>query len=330
VAIVGAGPGGIAALYELRQLADASPGRHIHVVIFESDSSNFLFTPRPTNPTQLTTRRAGRVSSYYAPNTVYEIGAMRFPSIAGLTWHYAARAFGRERIVNPLPNPGTVPTEFVFGSRFDRYFGAQWMDPASPTLMVRELVIEGLVGTGPNPPYLIGQRTPAQVIGLLTAPNTPQSTLAQIQADWGVFILQNDGTTLEAAVRAILTTAQQNHRLPTVAGLTGRQLLDWCVELFGRFGFGTGGFKSLYNISLVEMMRLVLWDYSNEYTFPPDVAPDNVDFIAQLHSLATRPASNFRVESARARVSDVFHRANPRAAGVAFYDDAGVSKLSLG
>ena len=86
---------------------------------------------------------------------------------------------------------------------------------------------------------------------MLKDPNTSQPTLAQIQTDWGGFIKQNDGTTLEAAVRAILTTAQQNHRLPVITGLSGQQLLDWCVELFGRFGFGTGGFKSLYNISLV-------------------------------------------------------------------------------
>jgi hypothetical protein len=159
VAIIGAGPGGIAALYELRQLANANPGRNFDVVIFELDASNFLFTPRPHNPTQVTPRRAGRVSSYFAPHTVYEIGAMRFPSIAGLTWHYAERAFGADTIVNPFPNPGTVPTEFVFGSRFGRYFGAQWLDPHSPTRTVRDLVIEGLVGTGTNPPYRIGTHT---------------------------------------------------------------------------------------------------------------------------------------------------------------------------
>jgi phenylalanine 2-monooxygenase len=319
VAIIGAGPAGIAALYELRQIANANPGRRIEAVIFETDPANFMFPSPP--PQYVTPRRAGRVSSYFTPQTVYEIGAMRFPSIAGLTWHYAERAFGAATVVNPFPNPGTVPTEFVFGSRFDRYFGAQWLDPNSPTRTVRDLVIEGLVGTGPNPPYKIGPYTPAQVIALLVNPNTPQATLAQIQAYWGLFIKANDGTTLEAAVRLILTTAQQNGRLPLITGLTGDQLLDWCVELFGRFGFGTGGFKSLYNISLVEMMRLVLWDYSNEYTFPPNLAPGNVDFIAKLRDIAAEPpVANFRMASVHARVSDVFHRAEPRAACVAYYE----------
>jgi hypothetical protein len=182
VAIIGAGPGGIAALYELRQLANANPRRAFEVVIFEADPSNFLFTPRPVNPTHVIPRRAGRVSSYTTPHTVCEIGAIRFPLIAGLTWHYAERAFGAGTVVNPFPNPGSVPTEFVFGSRFDRYFGAQWLDPTSPTRTVRDLGIEGLVGTGPNPPNKIGPYTAAPVIALLTNPNTP---LANLGADPG-------------------------------------------------------------------------------------------------------------------------------------------------
>jgi tryptophan 2-monooxygenase len=328
VAIIGAGPAGIAALFELRRLADNGPNHAFDVEVFEADAANFLFTPRPTNPAHVTPRRAGRVSSYYAPDTVYEIGAMRFPSIAGLTWHYASLAFGPGPVVTPFPNPGTVPTEFVFGNRFDRYVGATWLDPASPTLAVRDIVIAGLVGTGPNPPYMIGPLTPGQVSAALANPNTPQPVLARIQDDWADFIKQYDGTTLEAAVRAILTTAQQHNQLPPVVGLTGQQLLDWCVELFGRFGFGTGGFKPLYNISLVEMMRLVLWDYSNEYTLPANLAPGNVDFIAQLHSVATRTAPNFRATSRLARVSDVFHRDEPRSAGIAYYDNAAAVKFA--
>ena len=323
VAIVGAGPAGIAALYELRQIANANTSRRFDVVMFETDPANFLF-PSPPPIANVAPRRAGRVSSYFTPRTVYEIGAMRFPSIAGLTWHYAERAFGAGTVVDPFPNPGTVPTEFVFGSRFDRYVGGQWLDPNSPTRVVRDLVIEGLVGTGTNPPYRIGPYTPLQVIGFLSSPTTPQPTLAQIQAYWEVFVKDHDGTTLEAAVRSILATAQQNGRLPAVTGLTGNQLLDWCVELFGRFGFGTGGFKPLYNISLVEMMRLVLWDYSNEYTFPAALAPGNVDFIAKLRDIAlTPPSGNFRFTEVQARVCDVFHQAEPRLAGVAYYVSGG-------
>lgn len=324
VAIIGAGPGGIAALYELRQLANAAPTHRFDVAIFEPDPANFLYTPRPVNPSQVTPRRAGRVSSYYTPQTVYEIGAMRFPSIAGMTWHYAERAFGASPDVNVFPNPGTVPTEFVFGSQFDRYLGDTWQNPASPTRRVRTLVINGLTG----PTYMIGPHTPGQLIPILKDPATPQPVLAQIQKDWGVFIQQNDGTTLEAAVRAILTAAQQGGQLPPIPGLTGAQQLDWCVELFGRFGFGTGGFKPLYNISLVEMMRLVLWDYSNEYTFPPSLAPGNVDFIAQLYNLASASAPNFAVTHFRARVSDVFHQSNPRMAGIAFYDETNIVKFA--
>ena len=323
VAIIGAGPAGIAALYELRQIADTIPRRRVDVVIFETDASNFLFTPRPVDPTVITPRRAGRVSSYYTPATVYEIGAMRFPEIAGMTWHYAERAFGANEVANPFPNPGTVPTEFVFGSQFDRYVGDTWLFPRSPTRRVRDLVVAGLTG----PTYRIGPLTPLEVSDELKKQNADPAILRRIQKDdWPRFIKEHDGTTLEAAVRLILTEALQRNQLTDVTGLKDAQLLDWCVELFGRFGFGTGGFKPLYNISLVEMMRLVLWDYSNEYTFPPNLAPGNVDFIAQLYDRATRPSGNFRVTEVRARVSDVFHRDSPRDAGIAFYDNTGFIK----
>jgi tryptophan 2-monooxygenase len=323
VAIIGAGPAGIAALYELRQIADTIPRRRVDVVIFETDASNFLFTTQLVDPKVITPRRAGRVSSYYTPATVYEIGAMRFPEIAGLTWHYAERAFGPNEVVDPFRNPGTVPTEFVFGSQFDHYVGDTWLFPDSPTRKVRDLVIAGLTG----PTYRIGPLTPLEASKELKNPNADPAVLRRIQNyDWPQFIRDHDGATLEAAVRFILTEAQQHNQLPDVKGLKDAQLLDWCVELFGRFGFGTGGFKPLYNISLVEMMRLVLWDYSNEYTFPPSRAPGNVDFIAQLYDIAARPSGNFRVAKVQACVSDVFHRDNPREAGVAFYDNDGPAK----
>jgi tryptophan 2-monooxygenase len=63
VAIIGAGPAGIAALYELRQIADTIPLRRVDVVIFETDALNFLFTPPPVNPTVITPRRAARAGS---------------------------------------------------------------------------------------------------------------------------------------------------------------------------------------------------------------------------------------------------------------------------
>jgi hypothetical protein len=318
VAIIGAGAAGIAALYELRQVADANPEHEFRVLVIEVDGSNFLFTPRPQTPKKVTPRRAGRVSSYFAPNTVYEIGAMRFPSIAGLTWHYAQRVFGGNKPVTPFPNPGTVPTEFVFGSRFDHYFGNTWKDAKSPTKIVRDIVLDELVGKRPPAMYTIGTLRPVEVIPKLKDRATPQSELKKIQQNWEKFVKDYEGTTLEAAVRKILE--HNITKLPAIRGLTGGQLLDWCVELFGRFGLGTGGFKPLYNMSLAEVMRLLLWEYSNEYTFPPDVAPGNVEFIDGLckKALLNLP-NNFKFSYLRARVSDVFHYDKPRAVGVALY-----------
>jgi hypothetical protein len=309
IAIVGAGAAGIAALYELGHIARNCPGHQLEVTIFETDASNFLFRKQPPDPDAATVRRAGRVSSYCTPHAVYEIGAMRFPSIAGLTWHYAAAVFGAKQEVKAFPNPGTVPTEFVFGSQFDRYKGDTWQDPNSPTKAVRDLVLDGLTKGS----YRIGSQTPTQLMRELKDKTTSLGVLRQIQRDWKSFVEQHEGTTLEAAVREVL----KNSTLPQVAGLRGGQLLNWCVELFGRFGFGTGGFKPLYSVSLVEFMRLLLWDYSNEYVLP---STDNVEFIERLNQAAQ--AENLNVMRKQARVTDVFHQSDTRQAVICSYADS--------
>ncbi|MFL9998616.1 tryptophan 2-monooxygenase oxidoreductase [Paraburkholderia sediminicola] len=324
IAIVGAGPGGVAALYELGRMATSS--RPVHVTLYESDPDNFAVQRNSNSrPKALVRRRAGRVSSYSASdNTVYEIGAMRFPTIAGLTWHYAQAVFGDEPMCQQFPNPGTVPTEFVFGSQFDRYVGNEWLNPASPTKRVKELVLRGLYGAPyPElihlaPVYRIGARTGLDANELLVDPDTPDSELQEFTTDWNEFIEQHDGTSLEGAVRHILT--QYSTSLPSVAGLTGKQLISWCVELFGRFGFGTGGFKPLFNMSLVEMMRLMLWDYSNEYTFPTSEVKGNVQFVEAIYDKAIENEF-LTVDVVHARVSDVFQSgaAQDLAARIAFY-----------
>jgi len=333
VGIVGAGPGGIVALYELSRMATAQ--RRVKVTLYERDSINFAVQRSPAQSKALFQTRAGRVSSYFSSpggtpdsaNTVYEIGAMRFPSIAGLTWHYAKSVFGSDPLCNQFPNPGTVPTEFVFANQFDRYVGNTWLDPQSPTKLVRDLVLQGLVGqvdaSGSPVPnsslYPIGTRTAIEASQLLMNPTATVGALNLFIADWNKFIADNDGTTLEGAVRRILTSYQGN--LPAIDGIGGGQLISYCVELFGRFGFGTGGFKPLFNISLVEMMRLLLWDYSNEYTLPTELVKGNVDFIKAIYDKALANPY-FTCEVKHARVSDVFMStdlARTTRANVAFY-----------
>lgn len=326
IAVVGGGVAGIAAIYELSRLANAS--QNLNVTLFESDHEHFTEDYlRPFISLDTYKRRAGRVFAAESfgedstKHTVYEIGAMRFPEIAGLTWHYASQVFNVTEEVDPFPNPGTVPTEFVQGERVDRYIRQDWLDENSPTKNVSNLVKLGIVGDGNATSknvslFLIGGKDPAKISQELKSKNTTEGRLEQILNEWKTFAKQYDGLSLESAVRRVIS--DKHHELYDVPGLhSNESKINYYVELFGRFGFGTGGFKPLFSTSLTEMMRLLLWDYSNEYSLP---VKENVEFVKKLFEKATI-TNGLNVHVERARVSDVFHldEDNGTSAAVLFY-----------
>ncbi|CAG8583374.1 7251_t:CDS:1, partial [Scutellospora calospora] len=307
IGIVGAGPSGICALYELSKI---DHDREINVSLYECDDRNFIFERFGG----LVHTRAGRVSSTMTNNdAVYEIGAMRFPDIAGLTWYYAGELFGKDTLVKPFPNPGAVTTEFVSGDRVDHYKGNHWEDSNSPTLKVKELVGNEL---WKGDYYKIGDKTPEEVSCYLKGKDTPPDTLRKIHDEWKQFVADNDGTTLGSAVHKIISYSID--KLPDINGLSSpAEKINYYFELFGHFGFGTGPFKPVFNMSLVEMMRLLLWNYYAEYLFP---VKENTEFIRKLYSKA-KDAKNFNIHPKYVKVCDVFHRVDEgKPAGVAFYN----------
>ena len=343
IAIIGGGAGGIAALHELARLAQKmDTNSSLTVTMYDSDPEHFL-APKANSPhphdIHTRNRKAGRVSAARVSSgppgaqlerTVYEVGAMRFPEIAGLTWHYASQVFAPGTLVKVFPNPGKVATEFVFADQVDHYINEHWENPLSPTRQVFGLVLKYLVGVqihdtttaAGNALFKIGDDDPVVIAGLLKAADTTPGTLARIGVAWKAFIAEHDHTTLAGAVRKIMNHAAANNELPEFPGLDGPSRIDHCVELFGRFGFGTGGFKPLYNISLVEMMRLVLWDYSNEFTLPVE---ENVEFLAGLQRKALETGGQrLKFSFISGRVCDAHHffpadNTNPRHATVWYY-----------
>ncbi|MBB6589959.1 tryptophan 2-monooxygenase oxidoreductase [Ralstonia solanacearum] len=341
IAIVGGGAAGIASLYELSRLAEQLTSGTITVTLYESDPDSFLTRKHESaiETIDVLGLKAGRVSAARVNknDTVYEVGAMRFPEIAGLTWHYASVVYGDDKPIKVFPNPGKVATEFMFGDRIDRYSGAaaeEWLDPESPARKVFLTVAAGLAGTpeeGTTPISLfpIGGRDPALVAKRLKSKETQPEELQAIQyQDWPAFIAAHDGTTLEAAVRRIVTREIGKggaSSLRPIDGLDQAETINYYVELFGRFGFGTGGFKPLFNMSLVEMMRLILWDYSNEYTLPVE---ENVQFISGLYDKALETGgARLKVKVRLEQVSDTCHAESSRRPFIVSYDRGG--KLSV-
>ncbi|XP_065208003.1 phenylalanine 2-monooxygenase precursor-like [Planococcus citri] len=331
IAIIGGGAAGIASCYELSRLGNSD---RIEVTLYESDPDHFTYLLEPQQ-VKIDTfgKRAGRVfaARTSAPSgdehsnpddhTVYEIGAMRFPEIAGLTWHYAGQVFKDTDKVDAFPNPGKVPTEFVFGDRADRYYnkstGGMWLDEDSPTKRVFKVVHAGIFGSpptadGPKYPrshFCIGCKEPYEVAAELKNENTSEGRLRDIFADWKEFAIKYDSLSLESAVRQVIRAEVKkgSDLLPDIAGLRDREdKIAYYAELFGCFGFGTGGFKPIHNASLTEMMRIMLWDYANEYTLPKESASENVDLFKELYSKAYEQFKRKPIVK-HARVCDVCH-----------------------
>ncbi|XP_065207998.1 phenylalanine 2-monooxygenase precursor-like [Planococcus citri] len=315
IAIIGAGVAGIASCYELSRLGNMN---RIKLTMYEADPANCIFTSDATQFALDTEgKKAGRVFAARSyditdnlkhDHTVYEIGAMRFPEIAGLTWHYVGEVYGNDKTVKVFPNPGKVPTEFVFGNRTDRYSPEAWLDEHSPTKCVRDIVRSGIFGsaTGKDVSYFpIGGIDPAKISAELKNEHTSVARLEQIRDSWKCFVSIYDGLTLEMAVRKVVR--EEIQRLPNVDGLgegSSEDKINYYSELFGCFGFGTGGFKSIQKTSLAEMMRLLLWDYSNEFSLPEEVK-ENVEFVKELFLKSIR--NGLYVKTKKARVCDVCH-----------------------
>ncbi|XP_037050853.1 phenylalanine 2-monooxygenase precursor-like isoform X1 [Bradysia coprophila] len=310
VAIIGGGAAAISALYELSNIKDSD--KNIRVTLYESDHDHFVHVP-PTYVVRTAGLKAGRVSAAVSSDVpvpenvdhaVYEIGAMRFPEIAGLMWHYASILYGTDTRVSVFPNPGTVATELLHGDHVDRFASGEWLNNDSPTKKVVEVIRYGLVGQsqGENTSlFPINGKDPAKISAQLKDGKTTDEELKKIDEQWKVFANKYDNVTLASAVKQVIT--ERLSQLPDVPGLHDNvQKINYYVELFGTVGFGTGGFKSVFNMSILETMRLLLWDYSNEYMLPVTA---NVAFLKKFYEKSIEKNPNVRVELAR--VCDVAH-----------------------
>ncbi|KAG4068323.1 hypothetical protein HA402_007843 [Bradysia odoriphaga] len=310
VAIIGGGAAAISALYELSNLKDSE--KNIRVTLYESDPDHFLFFP-PNYAVRTAGLKAGRVSAAVSSDVpvpenidhaVYEIGAMRFPEIAGLMWHYASILYGADTKVSAFPNPGAVATELLHGDHVDRFASGEWLNDDSPTKKVVEIIRYGLVGQiqGENTSlFPINGQDPAKISAQLKDGKTTDEELKKIDEQWKIFTDKYDNVTLASAVKQVITA--RLGQLPDVPGLRDNvQKINYYVELFGTVGFGTGGFKSVFNMSILETMRLLLWDYSNEYMLPVEA---NVAFLRKLYEKSLEKNPNVQVQLAR--VCDVAH-----------------------
>ncbi len=231
VAVIGDGFAGATAVYELRRAGVQN------LTVYEARSIG------------------GRADSRFfrdIQNRRYtnEMGPMRVPENSKLFWHYLSQLPPADSPQRLFPNPGVVATEIVYrGLRYT------WKDEVFP-----------------QP----------------TDPENPRNVdWGKLQRDVGEFIdsLTYNGDTVETIAQllqqATLTPAEReridiywSHFLKTYDDVSFVGALEqffgdrWGpteYNMFSTLGVGTGGFGPLFPVCFLELFRLFLWDYQNEY-----------------------------------------------------------------
>ncbi|SAL57108.1 amine oxidase [Caballeronia humi] len=293
VCVVGRGASALAAMTELNEIAVKNPGLIINVRNIYYDAEVEQAADSEINYGS----KWGRIFSVKPGDNYQEIGCMRFPSIALLTWNYINKAYPTSGDV-PLtrfPNPGRVPTQFLYRDMnvvFENGVALTDMNDADQiaNFATMEAVKNGVINylltqvnasNGRNAGYftqvLVGN--PGEdptILGMSDA------QVRQVWLEWNTFIAEFD-TPLIDKVQDAIDALILSGTIQTTA-LRDR---DYFVELFGRYGFGTGGFRALNNVTFNEIARLLIWNYSDEYLFPGnagDSATTNTDFAARLLS----------------------------------------------
>ncbi|PRA32403.1 flavin monoamine oxidase family protein [Pseudomonas poae] len=186
-------------------------------------------------------------------DTVCELGAMRFPGKAKVTWEVFGDILGDDTLLQLFPNPGLVPTILCHNGVAHRWMAGSVEAPDLPPQFMTvsadvRNAISGIQGGGSNI---------LDILALLEQPQLSAEDESRILAFWTEMIERFDK--LDLGTWLLGHVAQPN-------GWTPEQL-----AIFVNVGFGTGGMGSMFSMGFLEMLRIWLWDYLDEYALPPGV-----------------------------------------------------------
>lgn len=254
VAVIGAGFAGATAVYELRRAGIKN------ITVYEGrEKVGGRADSRSVNPGKF--------------EQVSEMGPMRVPSNSKLFWHYLDKVVqDKDPCTDPwqaiFPNPGVVPTELT-------YRGVQytWKDEAFPQPpeqpgedvvnweklsndieeFINSLIHGETTIDGENAPIDVGY-----IATLLQEEELTDHQKEQIISYWSHFLTIYDPVSFVGAIEEYFCDRW---------GATE-------YNMFSTLGVGTGGFGPLFPVCFLEIFRLFLWDYDNEYS--PSLPMDKI------------------------------------------------------
>jgi tryptophan 2-monooxygenase len=297
VCVVGRGASALGVMTELNEIAKSNSGAVISVSNIYYDTEAEL-----AGDTAATyASKFGRIFSAKPGVNFQEIGCMRFPSIALLTWNYISQAYPTQgdAPLTRFPNPGRVPTQFLFRDmnvvfeidETGETVAISGMNDADQiqNLATMEVVKNGVID------YMLDSVTDSvngRTVGYFatilvgntgenpTILEMSEEQVEKVWSDWNTYISEYDVPLIDIVQEAIASLVADGS-----IALSITRDESYYVELFGRYGFGTGGFRPLNNVTFNEIARLLIWNYSDEYLFPGntgDSSSPNTDFASKL------------------------------------------------
>lgn len=239
---VGVIGGGLSGLLTSFQLAKAG----MDVEVFEVG-------PPPYDETDSAEpiKGAGRIKPTYVipgnSDSLMELGAMRFPVRGHLFWHYIRQVYDGDesKVFTAFPNPGKVPTIYTgLGTAHALWdYGDLGLSGDIEALNTRHIV--AFTDYSPSGSSL----TASQVSIILNNASLTQSQLEDVESFWNATISDLYNKTY----REFLVEK----------GFNSDE-----IEIIGYTGFGTGGFAPLFETSVLDVLRLVIWNYADEFSVP--------------------------------------------------------------
>ena len=254
VAIIGAGFAGATATYELRRAGIKN------ITVYEAR--------RQENGAPLVGGRAYS-PAFQSKNRDYvnEMGPMRVPENSKLFWHYFSKVLQQNsgepnELQKLFPNPGVVATQLIFRGLKYSWKGSgnapQPEEESSPdnvdwVQLQKDIFgyeepgeeVEGFIDS------LVYNSDDVDSIGTLLVKETLTSDeVEQITNYWKHFLpIYNDVPFIKA-----------------LEDYFGERWGEQEYNMFATLGLGTGGFGPLFPTCFLEIFRLLLWQYEQEYS----------------------------------------------------------------
>ena len=234
IVIVGAGISGLISAYELKRA-----GFHNLTILDAGDMSQF--ETQKTDPLSF--------NRTYTTSEGFEIGAMRFPDKAKLFWHYlATRPELKDQTVVPFSNPGQVPTMLIYQG--ESYLFQNKNQPLPPKFLNIKKRFDGMVE------HLMKEKTDiewttSQFAKILYQEKLSDQEREQVKKYWHDFLLNFKN-------KSFYDVLMEN-------GLFD----DDAINILYTIGLGTGPFGALFQVSFPDMYRILVWQYTQEYSLGP-------------------------------------------------------------